>query len=223
MFKHSPQNSVIWKWFKLDKKSWRQNRIDKEKSFSYWSSTRYLLKERRRGKAKRWSSRRNARKPPKKVLTWIMDAAFISSSVASDISVSHSSNHLFILSSSSPLLIQDTPAILRHIKVKERRSLRDHRLTKTLHTPQHVTWSTIITLLSCFIQLLSASSRQTPVITIAASIPNRTRADPTETRRHAAWEQRELGNFYPDNLLEAPFKTGRFFISTVNILRAYYE
>lgn len=159
MFKHSTLKQCDMKNdSNYIKKSWRRNRIDKEKSFSYWSSTRYLLKERKGGKAKRCSSRRNARKPPKKVLTWIMDAAFISSSVTSDMSVSHSSNHLSILSSSSPLLIQDTPAILHPIKVKERRSLHNPGLTKTLHT--HVTWSTIITVLSCFIQQLSASSHQ---------------------------------------------------------------
>lgn len=102
-------------------------------------------------------------------------------------------NHLSILSSSSALLIQDKPAILHPIKAKERRSLRDPGLTKTLHTPRHVTWSTILTLLSCFIQQLSASSHQhqlSLLLRLYQTEPELIQPKPDDTLRESkgSWE-----------------------------------
>lgn len=149
-----------------------------------------------------------------KVSPWIMNTAFISSSLASDILVLPSFYHLS-LHPSSPILFQSTPAILS-LGVKERRGSSDAGLTQTRHTPRHVTGSTTMaqtlhraqqsyTGLSYFTwmslpeHLLEMSLQFSPmqIITKGKSIMSRTRADPTH------WA---AGKTVPHILLDAAVK-----------------
>ena len=125
---------------------------------------------------------------PKKVSPWIMNAAFISSALASVIPVSPSLPPSFLSCAVSP-------AILRHIRVKERRGCSDPSLTWTLHTPRHVSAA-----MSYFMQML-----------LLMYLPSILQTKPDNTLREswASW----------DVFLTSSNRT--FFMSTGNILRVF--
>lgn len=149
---------------------------------------------------------RKERGSTQKVSLWIMNAAFISSSLPR-IFLSHHP--------SSPALPRSTPANLSHIK--ERRGCGDAGLTQTRHAARHVTGSKTMTALTItyrpvwftyvFLPLCLLEMRlQFPPVQIVAkslSIMSRTRADPTH------WVRAE--------------RAGRLLITFVNISRVYYE